>query len=74
MFQHIAKFFNHITAKGRNKVVYFYDLAHVTDLGLIPEEILSITGSLGLTGGEYRTRERIHRGMADPRLLAIPAS
>jgi len=23
---------------------------------------------------EYRTRERIHRGMADPRLLAIPAS
>jgi len=23
---------------------------------------------------EYRTRERIHRGMADPRLLAIPTS
>jgi len=23
---------------------------------------------------EYRTRERIHRGVADPRLLAIPAS
>ena len=31
-------------------------------------------GSLDVTGGEYRTRERIHRGIADPRLLAIPAS
>lgn len=30
--------------------------------------------SHGVTGGEYKTRERIHRGMADPRLLAIPAS
>ncbi len=29
---------------------------------------------LELTGGEYKTRERIHRGIADPRLLAIPAS
>ena len=33
-----------------------------------------IPGSLDVTGGEYKTRERIHRGMADPRLLAIPAS
>ena len=30
--------------------------------------------SHGVTGGEYKTRERIHRGMADPRLLAIPPS
>jgi hypothetical protein len=30
--------------------------------------------SLVLTGGEYKTRERIHRGVADPRLLAIPTS
>ncbi len=28
----------------------------------------------GVTGGVYKARERIHRGMADPRLLAIPAS
>ncbi len=28
----------------------------------------------GVTGGVYKTRERIHRGVADPRLLAIPAS
>jgi hypothetical protein len=27
-----------------------------------------------LTGGEYKARERIHRGVADPRLLAIPTS
>ena len=30
--------------------------------------------SHGVTGGEYKTRERIHRDMADSRLLAIPAS
>ena len=30
--------------------------------------------SLGVTGGEYKTRERIQRAMADARLLAIPAS
>jgi len=28
----------------------------------------------GVTGGVYKTRERIHRSMADLRLLAIPAS
>ena len=27
-----------------------------------------------LTGGEYKTQERIHRDVADSRLLAIPAS
>jgi hypothetical protein len=30
--------------------------------------------SLDLTGGEYKTWERIHRCVADQRLLAIPAS
>lgn len=28
----------------------------------------------GLTGGVYKAQEHIHRGSADPRLLAIPAS
>ena len=28
----------------------------------------------GVTGGVYKTRERIHRGVADPRLLATPTS
>ena len=36
VFQHIAEFYNRITAKGRNKVAYFYDLSHVTELSLIP--------------------------------------
>jgi len=27
-----------------------------------------------LTGGVYKVRERIHRAMADARLLAIPPS
>ena len=27
-----------------------------------------------LTGGEYKTREHIHRSIADLRLLAIPTS
>ena len=30
--------------------------------------------SHGVTGGVYKTRERIHRDMADSRLLAIPTS
>jgi hypothetical protein len=33
-----------------------------------------ISGSLELTGGEYKDRERIHRSIADLRLLVIPAS
>ena len=28
----------------------------------------------GVTGGVYKARERIHRRMADRRLLAIPTS
>ena len=28
----------------------------------------------GVTGGEYKTRERIQRAVADARLLAIPTS
>ena len=30
--------------------------------------------SRGVTGGVYKTRERIHRDIADSRLLAIPTS
>ena len=33
-----------------------------------------IANSHGLTGGVYKARERIHRDIADSRLLAIPAS
>ena len=36
--------------------------------------ISGATDSHGVTGGVYKARERIHRGNADPRLLAIPTS
>ena len=52
-----------------------YDLLPVTELTLVPQsEVSGIPGSLELTGGEYKTRERIHRSIADLRLLAIPTS
>ena len=54
-----------------------YDLALVTSftLGRSLRWRTSGTPSFhGLTGGVYKARERIHRIMADIRLLAIPAS
>ena len=53
-----------------------YDLLPVTELTVDPAKAgaSGISGSLELTGGEYKTRERIHRSLADLRLLAIPAS
>ena len=57
-----------------------YDLVPVTDptLGAAPLTVglttLGGTGSHDLTGGVYKAQEHIHRGVADPRLLAIPAS
>ena len=53
-----------------------YDLAPVTEfaLGGGGPPTSGAHGSHGLTGGVYKARERIHRAMADARLLAIPAS
>ena len=54
-----------------------YDLAPVTDFTLgrsSRRRTSSALGSHGLTGGVYKARERIHRAMADARLLANPAS
>jgi hypothetical protein len=34
----------------------------------------NLASSYGVMGGVYKARERIHRRMADWRLLAIPAS
>jgi hypothetical protein len=45
--------------------------------GVLPKVRLPTSGAInfhGVTGGVYKTRERIHRGIADPRLLAIPTS
>ena len=54
-----------------------YDLAPVTSfaLGSSFRSPTSGTPSFhGLTGGVYKARERIHRAMADVRLLANPTS
>ena len=57
-----------------------YDLAPVIDFTLgaaVPKVRTATLGTPdfhGLTGGVYKVRERIHRTIADVRLLAIPAS
>ena len=54
-----------------------YDLAPVIGFTLgrsLRLRTLGTPNSHGLTGGVYKARERIHRAMADARLLANPAS
>ena len=54
-----------------------YDLAPVTGFALgrsLRSRTSGTPGSHGLTGGVYKARERIHRAVADARLLANPAS
>ena len=57
-----------------------YDLVPITGFTLgacllaVNTATLGAPGFRGLTGGVYKAQEHIHRGMADPRLLAIPAS
>ena len=54
-----------------------FDLAPVTCLTLgrsFRSRTSGTPGSHGLTGGVYKARERIHRAVADARLLANPAS
>ena len=54
-----------------------YDLAPVTSITLGRSLRLHASGTPGfhgLTGGVYKARERIHRAVADARLLANPAS
>ena len=57
-----------------------YDFTPVIDhtvVGALLAVRLPASGAInshGVTGGVYKTRERIHRSNADLRLLAIPAS
>src|SRR5512147_1748679 len=54
-----------------------YDLAPVTSFTLgrsLRSRTSGTPGSHGLTGGVYKARERIHRAIADARLLANPTS
>ena len=57
-----------------------YDFTPVTNptldaaLQKVKQTVSGMTSSHGVTGGVYKARERIHRCMADQRLLAIPTS
>src|SRR3712207_715587 len=58
-----------------------YDFTPVTGPtfdGSLPKRVRppasGVAYSRGVTGGVYKARERIHRGNADPRLLATPPS
>ena len=57
-----------------------YDFTPVIGLALdgwllaVASPALGTPNSHGVTGGVYKARERIHRAMADARLLANPAS
>jgi len=53
-----------------------YDLAPVTRFTFSSDysEISGTPSSHRLTGGVYKAWERIHGGIADPPLLAIPSS
>ena len=54
-----------------------YDFAPLTEPSVVPASAAgtsAVPGSLGVTGGEYKAQEHIHRDMADSRLLAIPTS
>ena len=51
-----------------------YDFTPVIDPALVPCGPLGVANFHGVTGGEYKTRERIQRAVADARLLAIPTS
>ena len=57
-----------------------YDFTPVIDhtvvsvLPKVRQPTSGATNSPGVTGGVYKARERIHRDIADSRLLAIPTS
>ena len=55
-----------------------YDFTPVANSAVSGSQFgIPISGEInshGVTGGEYKTRERIHRSIADLRLLVIPAS
>ena len=57
-----------------------YDLVPITGLAFgvallaVRQTTSGAPGFRGLTGGVYKAQEHIHRGVADPRLLAIPTS
>ena len=78
-------YLNHLRSVSRKEVFQphlpvrlpCYDLAPITGFTLgrpLRSRTSGAPGFHGLTGGVYKARERIHRAMADARLLANPAS
>src|SRR3989338_3538200 len=57
----------HSDPRGSRTAISFRDFCKVA-AGFLT------AGILGCKAPEYKARERIHRGIADPRLLAIPPS
>src|SRR4029079_4734975 len=57
-----------------------YDLVPIRSFAFVAYPLAVSTATSGtppcrgLTGGVYKAQEHIHRGVADPRLLAIPTS
>ena len=75
MFQHIAEFLYEDLSPWSQQI---HDLLPISSIAVMPplagKGASSAPAFHELTGGEYKTQEHIHRGVADPRLLAIPAS
>lgn len=53
-----------------------YDFVPITSPTLVRDKarMSGVADFRGVTGGVYKTRERIHRSIADLQLLAIPTS
>ncbi len=76
-FQQIAKFFSRRYRRGSQLAYDFTPIADPTFDGSLPRvgpPASGVTYFRGVTGGVYKARERIHRDVADPRLLATPTS
>src|ERR1044071_5341401 len=61
-------------ARSRTATLLRLHPNHQSQFHCLLEAISVAMGFRGVTGGVYKARERIHRGRADPRLLAIPPS
>jgi hypothetical protein len=76
-FQQIAEFFSHRYQWGSQLAYDFTPIADPTFDGSLPRvgpPASGVTDFRGVTGGVYKARERIHRSIADLRLLATPTS
>jgi hypothetical protein len=76
-FQQIAEFFSRRYRRGSQLNYDFTPIASPTfdgSLQMVGPPASGVAHFRGVTGGVYKTRERIHRSIADLRLLATPPS